>query len=404
MMTTQMGNKYNILSLEAKDIFYAMQTGDGYRLPKEKDDGKGKRYFGKFANVLDWSLDSEMLEQVWTKTNRKKTFGFADDKGRLYTLAVINVKFNYSVKDFNQFGDVFVKNGFGFNNNSFDKGNHLLDEKGNLVAIRLNKKEGNPLPDDKLLPYFAFDKQQGCYVKTEKPAKTVVSTTQLRNHLYQNGFVCEGKQYVRYKRSSGSSREGTCLFVEQPVFKKMDKWSCCGLTFKEGVFDKTSWEAYKALSLSSIVGMVDIPIDKILFVDDFKSVFKETSLAVSTDQNKNLVSNKKEAIIQNDIWDGESLLDESVFLSQTRGADISQKSMLLLRNNFFKTCAFRTKLQKWFADNNADINLVRQHGTTLAKDIKDIVMVTTPSSLKYLKFVGGKLDEKSIQKWADNVS
>ena len=73
-MTKQMGNKYNILSLEAKDIFYAMQTGDGYRLPKEKDDGKGKRYFGKFANVLDWSLDSEMLEQVWTKTNRKKSF------------------------------------------------------------------------------------------------------------------------------------------------------------------------------------------------------------------------------------------------------------------------------------------------------------------------------------------
>ena len=53
-----------------------------------------------------------------------------------------------------------------------------------------------------------------------------------------------------------------------------------------------------------------------------------------------LVAEQKQTEITNDIWDGESLLDENVFKN-----GYEDKHMLLLRNKFFKSCAFRTKLQ-----------------------------------------------------------
>ena len=74
--------------------------------------------------------------------------------------------------------------------------------------------------------------------------------------------------------------------------------------------------------------------------------------------------------------------------------------MLLLRGKFFKSCAFRTKLQKWFADKHITLESLKARGfVTLAEDINQIVMVTTPNSLKYLKFAGS-LTEKNIWQWA----
>lgn len=88
---------------------------------------------------------------------------------------------------------------------------------------------------------------------------------ELRRHFYENGFNIDGVHYVRYKRSAGSSREGTCLFIDERLYKSMTKWSNCGL---KPTSDLTSWESYRALSLSSIKGTIDIPLDGILFVPD----------------------------------------------------------------------------------------------------------------------------------------
>ena len=77
--------------------------------------------------------------------------------------------------------------------------------------------------------------------------------------------------------------------------------------------------------------------------------------------------------------------------------------MLLLRNKFFKSCAFRTRLQKWIKEKNITLADLKTRGFTLATDVSQIVMVTTPNSLKYLKFVGG-LSEKNIRKWTESVN
>ena len=222
-----------------------------------------------------------------------------------------------------------------------------------------------------------------------------IKIRQLREYFYENGFYIDGIHYVRYKRSAGSSREGKCLFIDERLYKAMAKWSECGIKPKT---DLASWESYKALSLSSIKGAVNIPLEGILFVPDYKSTFTDEVVSVEI-QDGTLTAAHKQTEITNDIWDGESLLDESVFRE-----NYADKHMLLLRNKFFKSCAFRTKLKKWFQDKNVTLKELKSRGfVTFATDINQIVMVATPNSLKYLKFAGG-FTERNIRKWIENIN
>ena len=318
-----MRKAYRIISIEAADIYRQEQENGGsvgYKMPESKSDA----YFKLFKIYLDNSLDLMELEKAYARICRKK-FSFQDKKENEYTLAVINLKFNYTYKP----------------------------ENGKPVKIK-----------------------------------------DLRSHFYQSGFYLDGVHYVRYKRSAGSSREGKCLFIDERLYKAMDKWSGCGLKAQT---DLASWESYKALSLSSIKGTINIPLDGILFVPDYKSIFTEEVVSVELKDGK-LIAEQKQTEITNDIWDGESLLDESVFEN-----GYADKHMLLLRNKFFKSCAFRTKLQKWIKDKNITLADLKTRGFTLATDVSQIVMVTTPNSLKYLKFAGG-LSEKNIRKWTESVN
>ena len=65
--------------------------------------------------------------------------------------------------------------------------------------------------------------------------------------------------------------------------------------------------------------------------------------------------------------------------------------MLLLRNKFFKSCAFRTKLQKWIKDKNITLDDLKKREFTLATDINQIVMVffSVPQVLGFKTFLYG---------------
>ena len=92
-------------------------------------------------------------------------------------------------------------------------------------------------------------------------------------------------------------------------------------------------------------------------------------------------------------------MDVSVFEDN----ELEDYGMLLLRNRFFKSCAFCTRLQDWFKDN--DITRIRQlGGYTTARNVSDIKLVITESSLKYLKFVPkGKSLEDGFRMWLNNL-
>ena len=108
---------YRIISIEAADIYRHEQengVGVGYKMPESKSDA----YFRLFKIYLDNSLDSVELENAYKRVCRKK-FSFQDKSENEYTLAVINLKFNYTYKPENgkpiKIKDLrshFYKNGF----------------------------------------------------------------------------------------------------------------------------------------------------------------------------------------------------------------------------------------------------------------------------------------------------
>ena len=372
------------MSLEAKDAYAAMNlvhdTGIGYNI-KDKE---GKISLKKFENTLDWSLDTIKLQETYERITRKRNFFFVAN-GKKYTDVIINMKFSYSYKEFNNAGkNTYIRAGYTFSDCVIQDGVYIED--GKLIAIQTNVEIANPVAQSILGDYFTFD--DGCY-KQINSIPVLMNKSELRRYLYENGFVCNGIKYVRYKRSSGSSRVGKCLFVNEIVAERMTKWDKCGLSIKENdPIDLAAWEAYISLPMSSIIDTMEIDPKGILIVDDYDSKFHDTVVAVEAEASK-LVAQKKDVEITNSIWDGESLLDSSMF------GQYADKGMLLLRNRFFKTCAFNTNIQKWFEDNG--ITDVKQlNGFTLAEDISEIKMITTPSSVKFLKF-------GTINQWLKNI-
>ena len=231
-----------------------------------------------------------------------------------------------------------------------------------------------------------------------------MNTVELRKLFYRDGFDFEGKHYVRYKRSSGSSREGKCLFIEERLSKDMSAWSKCGLK-AEDKYDENlvSYEAYQSLSLSSIEKIIHLDPHNILVVEDYDSIFEdENSVGVDIVNRELTIVKDKRIKISNSIWDGEGLLDESVFNEY----GYEKKGMVLLRNRFFKCCAFNTKLQQ-FLNEMQEKGVIKDvsdlNGYTEAKDIKDIKLIITYSSLKYIKLSSKKTEEK-IQMWMENIS
>ena len=266
----------------------------------------------------------------------------------------------------------------------------MLDDSLDLRRL-LKMKDFNKFKDDGLLAT-----NDVINVKFRKhytvPLSTELSKTgyQLRQHLYKNGFMLnfgdEDIEYVRYKRSSGSSRKGKCLFIKKSLYEEMNKWSLCGLNESSDKVknDLVSFEAYKALSLSGIIDTIRIKPESILLVDDFNYTFKATNCVnvktMNVNGNEEVVAVKEDTDVTNNIWDGEGLLDESLFIDKYK-----DNGMMYLRNRFFKGCVFNTRLQEFFKENNIT-DVKKLNGETIAKNVSDIKLVITKSCLKYLKF------------------
>ena len=292
---------------------------------------------GLFSNLMPLNLDLIYL-------NEKGKFKYQALEGECFSYDIIDVSFKYTLK---------------------------LDEKGNQV---FKSKE-------------TFKEE---------------STLLLREHLYKNGFYLNKHHYVRYKRASGSARSGNCLFIKENLFNLLNKWSKLDLNekSKKCTNNLTSYEAYRALSLSSLVKTFKLNPYNILFVKDANVTLKnEKVIKVIYKEGEGLDAVESVEDINNNIFDGEGLLDKEIFIK----AGYTKKGMMLLRNRFFKCCAFNTNLQKWFRDNN--ITDVKQlYGFTFATDIKDIKLVVSESCLKYVKLCKDGFTKENIKKWCDNIS
>ena len=364
-----------ILSIEAKDIYLSNLANKeiGYEITYSSGKDKGKYIERKFCNMLDYSLELIQLEKIYHKRISKKNFSF-DIADYPATLQVINVTYRYSLKEFNNIGgNQYLKLGKDIDDVKYEDSVCIKD--GELVSIVVDVPVENPIDSSLLGNYFTY--KDGKYQIKSNP--TVMSTPDLRAWTYANQFAVNGIQYCRYKRSSGSSRVGKCLFINKLLYPYIHKWELCGLKINEQTkSDLAAWEAYIALPLSSIVDTIEIDKKSILVIDDYESVFKDDVIEVS-DKDGLLTVKDKKAKIKNNIWDGQSLMDKSLF------GKYDQRGMLLLRNRFFKSACFNCNIQEWFKDNNIT-EISQLAGFTLANDISQIKLITTPSSIKYLKF------------------
>lgn len=388
-----------IPSIDAKDIYlsthYIEDNPDGYNL-KLKD---GQYNLRKFINSLDYSLDLIELLDIYYKKYRRNDFYFKVKKHK-YTVNIINLTFKYSVKEWNQMNkNTFVKFGYDYRNLIFEDC-IAKNKDGEIVGIQINDKVSAPASE--LPKYFCIeeveikDKKdktkvkeiQQQYKKSKEP-KTLKTNAELRKELYKHGFICNGVKYCRMKRSSGSARVGKCLFINEELFKPILKFSSGGITLKEGQeVDLAAYESYISLPSSSIIDTIPILPENILLVDDYESVFKEDVIETHN-ENGWLTTSERNCEISNSIWDGQSLIDVSLM------GDYACYGMVLLRNLMFKSCCFNCNIQQWFKDNNIT-DVSQLNGKTKAKRIEDIKLITTPSSIKYLKF-------NTYDNWLDNL-
>lgn len=385
-----------IPSIDAKDLYlsnnFIQPIPYGYKLT-HKD---GTDNFRKYVNSFDYSLDLIELRNVARKIYKSKdslSFTFKDKE---YSSKVINVTFKYAVKEFNKVAkNIYVRNGYNLNDYDMTDGYAVIenDSEKILVAIDIGKQYYNPVPSELLPSYFSYTYDETTMIytyKLSKTIKTVKTARELRDWCYKHGFICNGIHYCRFKRSSGSARVGKCLFIDDRLYPAMHISEQCGLNIKHGdELDIAAFEAYISLPTSSIIDTLDIKPENILVIRDWESEFYDNAVCTDLDKDGWLETKEKQMKISNSIWDGQSLIDISLM------GKYSDKGMLLLRNKFFKSCCFNTNIQKFFADNNIT-DISQLNGETIATDIKDIKLITTPSSIKFYKF-------GTLETWLHNI-
>ena len=340
---------------------------------------------------LDYSMETDKL-----RTLGKNVIKFDNKKERYYTYSIINVTFKYACKE--------------------ETKKNILNKYINIMKeIELSNMKYEISLEQNELKKKAIEKYYNNKILTNinniKYINRNITKQEIRNKLYKNGFDIningKNRHFVRYKRTSGSARVGKCLFIDDRYYKKMLDWSFAGIKHKPTTdIDVAGIEAYISLPTSSSIGRFKLKPENILLIDDEKSTFTDTVMATKLinevkDEEGNIIDGDLHTDIEtteitNKIFDGESLLDESIFLEN----GYEDKAILQLRNIFFKGIGVRTKIQQFFKDNNiTDISQLK--GDTIATDISQIKLITTQSSVKYLKF--GAFEEwlnKIEEEWA----
>src|SRR5699024_10176281 len=102
--------------------------------------------------------------------------------------------------------------------------------------------------------------------------------------------------------------------------------------------------AYDTLVTATAIGYINIPLDKILILQDEEVKAKVPAVSVEVENGRCAVkrsSDRRE--VSNILWDGMGLIDESIFPDNMNG-------FIYCRSHFFKACLFRGNIQQFFKD------------------------------------------------------
>ena len=265
------------------------------------------------------------------------------------------------------------------------------------IIINLKFKSNIMIPDGTTKKRYDPETKSIVVTKNKK-MKLLISKNKLRQMAYRDGITINGIHYVNYQRTSSKARTGNDLFIDERYFDEMDRWQNLDIPFKKlEKADIVAIRSYQSLIASSIIGELDIDPYSILLIDDVSGHATMNSNVVElNDKDNGLKVVKKPYTQYTDLWDGQSLLDVSVFengrYTTKKDGEIKEHSykeygFILLRNHFFKTAVFNTNLQKYYSERfKGEKNPIVKDAFGNSFEPKNIKMVTTRNSVKIFKF------------------
>lgn len=212
----------------------------------------------------------------------------------------------------------------------------------------------------------------------------------------KNGNI-KHQETIHYKmlyRSTGKAKLGSCMFISDRLYDIAHDFLYMGIKLPEHNAPIVEASAYISLVASSVVDRIYINPRNILILDDVDSLFLTNVVSINIDNDKHCYAkNIKDYKVKNTLFDGQALIDKSIFPSWGNG-------YILLRHHMCKTAAFKTDIQLFFKDyfgddyDNAKVTDMfgNQHY------VKDIKMITTNNAMKWLKF------GISYEYWCDRVA
>lgn len=304
-----------------------------------------------------------------------------------------NLDYKYAMMTNSLFLDFLIDNGLNVSKNdstrdivsiSFDYGSRSYEQE----KRHLNKMLAEAQTEDKKEYISKLIEFADSHVeKYDKKSKQ-----ELRTIFYRDGVsITYGGKYpetILYRmlyRTPGKAKQGTCYFICDRLYEKARNFLYMGITLPEDNAPIVEIGAYSSLITSTIVGRVKIDPEDVLIIKDFKVPFTTNVVSIEiNDKHECIAVHRDNYDVCNEMFDGQALIDTSVFPSWADG-------YILLRHHMTKCAAFHTYIQKFLKqyckDNNInydDFEVEDMWGNKhLAKNIK---LITTNNAIKWLKF------------------
>ena len=252
------------------------------------------------------------------------------------------------------------------------------DETEDIAESELKKEIGDDETEE------TEEKEPVKETKTKR-----INKKRVRKLIYTSTVEIDGVEYRFFKRGASKARTANVIFCKADYWNELLQPSLLGLKFKEGeLYDITSKEAYTSLIMSGIIGKITITRDQILIISDLNSPKFKAKQTKTILEDGQAIQKEDDYWIQNNMTDGEGLMDESIYLENEI---LNEATCSLLRNDFLKCNAVRTKLQEYYKKHKITKVWDMYRGWVDASTIR---LVITPSSCKYLKFADQFNSEK----------
>jgi len=227
-----------------------------------------------------------------------------------------------------------------------------------------------------------------------------IKKKRLRKLIYTSKVTIDDVEYCYFKRGASKARTANVIFVKKDCYDALFSPCLLGLKINDtDEYDITGLSAYISLIMSGIIGTVEIKPEEILIINDIMSPEFTAAQSLTKYNNEGKIEQFVDKYkVSNNTTDGQVLLDESIF---TDNELLKTATCVLLRNDFFKGNAVRTKLQEFWKENEITQVWDMYRGWIPVDKIK---LCITPSACKYLKFADKFESEKDcFLNWLEKI-